>query len=412
MAIIKDFKGLRPKKEFVEKVVSPPYDVVSTEEARELAKDNPYSFLHVIRPEIDLPPSISIYDEEVYKKAKENLEKLIKDGIMFQDDEPYIYIYRQIMGDHMQTGFVVGASVDDYEMDIIKKHELTREEKEMDRTKHILYTNANTGPVFLVYRANEETDSFLSLVDSLEPEYNFKSDDGIEHIFWVIKNRKTIEKIKNSFKKIDYLYVADGHHRSAAATRVRKIKQSENPDHTGEEEYNYFLSVVFPHNQMKIMAYNRVVKDKGALSDVEFIEKVKEKFDVKETELLEPSKKHEIVMFFKGKRYLLVPKEGTFNESDPVESLDVQILQKNLLSPVLGIENPRKDKRIDFVGGIKGAKYVEDKVLSGEYEIGFSMYPTSMDELLSVADSGKIMPPKSTWFEPKLKSGLVVHLLR
>ncbi len=411
MAIIKEFKGLRPKKEFASKVASPPYDVVSTKEAKELAKNNPYSFLHVVRPEIDLPDGTDLYDEKVYMKAKENLEKLIKEGILFQDNKPSIYIYKQVMGNHSQTGFVVGASVDDYESDIIKKHELTREDKEIDRTKHILYTNANTGPVFLVYRSNNETDMFLNEVEEIEPEYHFTSDDGVEHIFWVIDNEDTIKKIKEAFLKIDYLYVADGHHRSAAATRVRKIKKEKNPNHTGNEEYNFFLAVVFPHNKMKIMAYNRVVKDLNGLGEAEFLKKIKEKFEINETEFLEPQRKHEIVMFFKGKRYIISPKKGTFDENDPVDSLDVQILQKNLLHPILGIENPRKDKRINFIGGIKGAAYLENLVKSGEWEIGFSMFPTSMEELLKVADSGKIMPPKSTWFEPKLKSGLIVHLL-
>ncbi len=408
---IKPFRGLRPRKELVEKVASPPYDVLDREEALAMAKGNPYSFLHVIKPEIDLPPEVDLYDERVYKKGAENLRRFVEEGVLKQDPEAYFYIYRQQMGGHVQTGLVVGASCQDYKEGKIKRHELTREAKELDRTKHILYTNANTGPVFLLYRdGNLPLKELLKdYTEKREPEYNFES-DGVRHSFWVVDSPYTIEKILEIFKNIPHLYIADGHHRAAAASRVMEIKAKENPSHTGQEEYNYFLAVVFPHDEMKILPYNRAVKDLGGLSKDEFLEKVKERFQVSEGEPA-PRSKHQISMFLGDKWYFLVPKKGTYDPSDPVSSLDVAILQENLLAPVLGIENPRKDPRISFIGGIKGTDYLEKLVKSGQFAVAFSMYPTSVEELLQVADQGKIMPPKSTWFEPKLKSGLVVHLL-
>ncbi len=414
MSIIRAFKGLRPKKELVEKIASPPYDVLSSEEARELVRDNPYSFLHVVKPEVDLERGINLYDEKVYKKAAENFNDFIQKGYMIQDNEPKFYIYKQIMGEHSQIGFVGVASVDDYEKGIIKKHELTREEKEIDRTKHILTLNAQAGPVFLVYRKDEgeELNKILEQIESNEPEYDFQSSDGVRHIFWVINDKSLIEKIEKGFYNIPTLYIADGHHRSAAALRVRNIKRDENPNRTGEEPYNFFLTVIFPDNQMKIMAYNRLIKDLNGLTKEELLEKLESVFYIEKTDKQAPEKKHNIVMYLEGEWYCLKVKEGIFDESDPVESLDVQILQKNVISPIFGIENIRKDKRIDFVGGIRGTNYLKELVDSGKFKIAFSMYPTSIDELLRVADAGKIMPPKSTWFEPKLKSGIVVHLLK
>ena len=408
---IKPFKGLRPKRELVEKVASPPYDVLEREEALEMAKDNPYSFLHVIKPEIDLPEGVDLYDERVYRKGAENLRKFVNEGILVQDPEEYFYIYRQEMGDHVQTGLVVAASCEDYGSGKIKKHELTREAKELDRTKHILYTNANTGPVFLLYRdGNLPVKELLeNYMQQHEPEYDFTS-QGVRHIFWVIRDKGLIEKIKGIFENIPHLYIADGHHRAAAAHRVMEMKKKENPSHTGEEEYNFFLAVVFPHDEMQILPYNRAVKDLAGLSGEEFLKKVEENFKISPGGP-EPPKKHTISMYLGGKWYYLRPREGLFDPQDPVSSLDVAILQDHLLSPVLGIENPRKDPRITFVGGIKGTDYLQKLVDSGKYAVAFSMYPTSVEELLKVADQGKIMPPKSTWFEPKLKSGLVVHLL-
>ncbi len=411
MATVKPFKGLRPQKELVEKVASPPYDVLSSEEARELAKDNPYSFLHIVKPEIDLPRDIDIYDERVYKKGAENLKKFIEEKILLQDESDFFYIYRQKMGDIVQTGLVCCASVDDYDNDVIKKHEQTRADKEEDRTKHVYTLNANTGPVFLTYRASKNIDSLIEEGKEENPEYHFTSEDGVEHTFWVVKNRELIGEIVEKFKNISTLYVADGHHRSASASRVRKLKMAENKNHTGKEEYNYFLVVIFPHNQLHIMDYNRVVKDLNGLSKEEFLEKIKEKFTLKESEVKKPDKKHKFGMYLDGKWYMLEAREGTFDESDPVKSLDVSILQENLLYPILGIENPRKDKRINFVGGIRGTEELEKLVNSREYKVAFSMYPTSIEELMKIADEGKFMPPKSTWFEPKLRSGLVVHLL-
>ncbi len=411
MAVIKPFKGLRPVKDLVEKVACPPYDVLDREEAKRLAEGNPYSFLHVIKPEIDLPDDVDLYDERVYRKGAENLRKFIEQGILKQDSQDSFYIYQQQCCDHTQTGLVIAASCDDYDSNVIKKHELTREEKEEDRTKHILYTNANTGPVFLTYRARDDINSVIEdFIKAHEPEYDFTSDD-VRHIFWVVQDEEVIRKLIELFAKVESLYIADGHHRAAAASRARRIKKESNPNHTGKEEYNYFLAVAFPHNQLRILPYNRAVKDLNGLSSEEFLEKVKEKFEVKEAESPVPVRKHQICMFLDGRWYLLEPKPGTYREDDPVESLDVAILQNNLLAPVLGIENPRKDRRITFVGGVKGTDELERMVRSGEYRVAFSMYPTSIEELLAVSDAGRIMPPKSTWFEPKLKSGLVVHLL-
>jgi len=408
---IKGFKGVRPKKELVEKVASPPYDVLGREEAKEMAKDNPYSFLYVVKPEIDLPDDVDLYDERVYKKGTENLYKFIEEGILVQDPEDYLYIYRQQMGDHIQTGLVAAVSCWDYIHDKIKKHELTREEKEEDRTKHILYTNANTGPVFLLYRDGRlQIKSLIQeFTENNEPEYDFVS-EGIKHTFWVIKDPVIIKELIDMFKQIEKLYIADGHHRAASAARVAKMKKEENPNHSGKEEYNYFLTVIFPHDEMQILPYNRVVKDLRELDVKEFLEKIRLNFEIKDGKP-SPERKHEISMYLEGKWYTLIPKEGTFDPADPVASLDVAILQNNLLAPVLGIENPRKDPRISFVGGIKGTSYLEKLVNEGKYKVAFSMYPTSVEDLLEVADKGKFMPPKSTWFEPKLKSGLVVHLL-
>jgi len=414
MAVVRPFRGLRPKKELAEQVAAPPYDVLDSNEAREMAKGNPYTFLHVNKPEIDLDPSVNLYDNHVYAKGAENLRKFIQEGIVFQDEKPKFYIYRQIMGTHQQTGLVACASVDEYEQDLIKKHELTRQEKEDDRVKHILHQNAQVGPVFLTYRAREEIDRTIAEITKGDPEYDFTSDDGVRHTLWVVKDEALIRKIEGLFSQVDILYVADGHHRSAAAMRVREIKRKENPHHTGNEEYNYFLTVIFPHNQMQILDYNRVVKDLNGLDEAKFLEKVKEKFEVTpmpEGEQFKPSRTHEFGMFLDGRWYKLTAKPGSYDENDPVKRLDVSILQENLLAPILGIGDPRKDKRIDFVGGIRGLFELEKRVNSGNWTVAFALYPTSIEELMAIADAGKIMPPKSTWFEPKLKSGLVVHLL-
>ncbi len=409
MAVVKPFRGLRPLPELAEKVASPPYDVLSSEEARELAKGNPYSFLYVIKPEIDLPEGIDLYDDRVYAKGKEHLDRLCREGVLRQDDKPCFYIYKQKMGDHLQIGLVACASVDDYERDVIKKHEHTREEKEIDRARHIYTLNANTGPVFLTYPAVEDIDKLIQRAMEREPVYDFES-DGVRHTFYVVDDPFLTDALESAFRNVPVLYVADGHHRSAAATRVRKMKAEENPDHTGDEEYNYFLVVIFPHNQMKIMDYNRVVKDLNGLGVEEFFRKIEEKFSVEEWGgQYKPDTPHTFGMYIGGKWYRLTAKQGTFDEDDPVLSLDVSILQENLLAPVLGISDPRKDKRINFVGGIRGLGDLERLVDSGEYKVAFAVYPTTINQLMAIADAGKVMPPKSTWFEPKLKSGLVIH---
>ncbi len=411
MVRIKPFKGVRPKKEYAEDIASPPYDVINTEEAREMAKDKPLSFLHVVRPEIDLPEDVDIYDERVYQKGKENLYKLIEQGYLIQDNEDLLYVYRQKMGEHVQTGLVACAWADDYFEDRIKKHEFTREDKERDRIKHVYTLNANTGPVFLTYKAREEVDKLIEKVTEGEPEYSFVSDDGVEHTFWVVKDRDLIDKLKELFEQIPCVYIADGHHRSASGAKVREWRKKENPNHTGEEEYNYFLAVYFPHNQLQILPYNRAVKDLNGLSKEEFIEKIKENFNVEKTGKKQPEKVHEISMYLDGEWYTITPKPEIVNDNDPVKSLDVYILQNYLLAPVLGIDNPRKSDRISFIGGIRGTGELERLVNSGDYAVAFSMYPTTVEQLMNIADAGEVMPPKSTWFEPKLRSGLIIHLL-
>lgn len=414
MAKIKPFRGLRPQKELADKVAAPPYDVLSSDEAREMAKDNPYSFLHVNKPEIGLDPEINLYDKRVYLKGAENLRKFIRQGIVFQDESPRFYVYKQVMGRHQQIGLMACASVEEYEKDLIKKHELTRPDKEDDRVNHIDHLNAQVGPVFLTYRADSAIDGLIGKIVQSQPEYDFLSQDGIRHILWVVEEPGTVSALQNAFKKINPLYVADGHHRSAAATRVKQMRQASNPKHTGEEEYSYFLSVIFPHDQMQILDYNRVVKDLHGLGKEDFLKKVSEKFTVEKianNQPHKPGKAHEFGMYLPGQWYKLSAKPGAFTEADPVQRLDVSILQENLLAAILGISDPRKDRRIDFVGGIRGLTELQKRVDSGECAAAFALYPTSIEDLMAIADAGKIMPPKSTWFEPKLKSGLVVHLL-
>lgn len=410
MARIEPFRGLRPRKDLAERVASPPYDVLNSAEAMDYAAGNPYSFLHIVKPEIDLPRGTDLYDQQVYDKARENFKKFQDDGTLLQDKKKNFYLYKQIWGDHQQVGLVAGASCQDYQDDVIRKHELTREEKETDRMRHIESLNANTGPVFLTFKHNETVDSLFEKAMEKAPEYDFTS-EGVRHIFYVIGDEDLIRQIKEAFIRIDFLYVADGHHRSASGTRVKIKRQEQNPHHTGDEEYNFFLSVIFPDNQMKILPYNRVVKDLNGMTEAEFFEKINEKFEYEETRQKAPTTSLQFAMYLGGKWYLLKARPGSFDQSDPVGSLDASILQNNLLAPVLGIENPRKDKRVDFVGGIRGTAELEKRVDSGAFAAAFSMYPTTIDQLFGVADSGKIMPPKSTWFEPKLKSGLVVHLL-
>ncbi len=412
MAVFRPFKAFRPKPEYAAKIAAKPYDVLNSDEAREEVKGNPLSFLHIGKPEIDLDPSIDLYDPRVYEKGKENLHKLIDNNYLVQDPEPYFYIYAQTMDNRTQYGLVGCASVDDYWNDVIKKHEKTRKDKEEDRSNHVRVTNAHTGPIFLTYRDNDEINNIIKKITSEKPENDHVAEDGIRHQSWVIKDKKNINKIQNILAGVDSFYVADGHHRSAAAAIVGRERQKANPNHKGDEEYNSFLSVLFPASQLYIMDYNRVVKDLNGNSKDEFLKKLSEIVDIQEqTSQYKPKQKGELGMYLDGKWYKLNFKPQYTSNPDPVESLDVAILQREILNPILGIDDPRTSKRIDFVGGIRGLSELEKRVNSGEMTVAFAMYPTSVNELMAIADAGKIMPPKSTWFEPKLRDGLFIHFL-
>jgi uncharacterized protein (DUF1015 family) len=412
MVVVRPFKAVRPKKELAEKVASFPYDVLNSKEAKIIAQDNEYSFLHVVKPEIDLDENINLYDDAVYQKAKENLESMIKNKVLIQDEIPLLYIYKQKMGTHEQYGIVSTVSADDYNNDIIKKHEFTRKDKEDDRTKHVLTLNANTGPVFLTYRDNNNINEIIeNFVTSNTPEVDFTSEDGIGHTVWVINDENVILKIVDIFKNdINYMYVADGHHRSASAARAKSEKMKLDKDYNENKNYNFFLAVLFPATQLKIMDYNRVLFNMNGLSKDELFAKIKEKFNFLDENVSTPSQNKRFGMYIDGKWYQIEAKKDSYPK-DPVKSLDVAILQDNLLSPIFGIGDPRTDKQIDFVGGIRGTKELERRVDSGECKVAFSMFPTSIEQLMSVADADKVMPPKSTWFEPKLRSGLFVNLI-
>lgn len=418
MAVVKAFKGIRPVKELASKIAALPYDVMNSDEAREMVIGNPHSFLHVDRPEIDLDPSIDIHDPKIYEKARENLDRMITDGEYTQDEQPCLYIYRQIMNGRSQTGIVFCASIDDYMNNIIKKHEFTRADKEEDRINHVDYCDANTGPIFLTYKedqiASEIIDAWIQNESKRKPIYNFVAEDGITHIVWIVDNEVIINEIVDLFKEVDYLYIADGHHRSASAVKVGLKRRAENPNYTGDEEFNYFLAVAFPDNDLMVMDYNRVVKDLNGLTKDELIGKLQEKFTVTEStseEPIKPAKKHTFGMYVENKWYLLEAKDGIYNAEDPIDSLDVAILQNNVLTPILGIDDVRTSDRIDFIGGIRGLKELEKRA-NKDMKIAFSMYPTEVSDIMSVADIGEVMPPKSTWFEPKLRSGLFVHKLK
>ena len=415
MAIVKPFKGIRPPKDIVEKLACLPYDVMNSEEARKMAEGNPYSLLHVTKAEIDLSPDIDVHSEEVYQKSLENFKMFQEKGYLKQDDKKMYYIYAQTMNGRTQYGIVAGAATEDYLNGIIKKHELTRPDKEQDRMINIRVNNANIEPVFFAYPAVKEIDEIVeNIVKNKPAEYDFTAEDGFGHHFWVVDNDETIEKLENLFKtKVPYTYVADGHHRTAAAALVGDEKRKQNPNHTGEEEYNYFLAVHFPDNQLQIIDYNRVVKDLNGNTEEEFIEKIKQNFIVEEIgkEIYKPSKLHEFSMYIGGKWYKLTAKDGTYDNNDPVGVLDVSILTNTILDPVLDIKDLRTSKRIDFVGGIRGLGELQRRVDNGEMKVAFALYPVSMQQLINIADSGNIMPPKTTWFEPKLRSGLVIHSL-
>lgn len=415
MAVVRAFKAIRPAADLADKVAALPYDVMNSDEAREMVVGNPYSFLHVDKAEIDLDPNIDLYDTRVYEKARDNLNKMIVDGVFVQDQAPCLYLYKQVMNGRAQVGIVGCTAVDDYRNNVIKKHELTRADKEQDRINHVDYCDANTGPIFLTYRAQDSINEIVEQVMAAKaPVYDFTSDDGITHTVWVIDDKKLCEKICNIFAGIESLYIADGHHRSASAVRVGQMRRQAKPDYDQNEEFNYFLSVIFPDNHLYIMDYNRIVKDLNGYTKEEFLNKVSQKFTIMPYAgegVLKPEKKHTYGMYLDGQWMLLEAKEGSFDWTNPVARLDVSILQENLLHPILGIGDPRTDKRIDFVGGIRGLQTLADRVDSGEMAVAFSMYPTTMDDLMDIADAGAIMPPKSTWFEPKLRSGLFIHKL-
>ena len=414
MAIVKPFKAIRPVKELASKIAALPYDVMDTAEAREMVKGNPYSFLHVDKAQIDLDESIDMYDKVVYEKARENLDKMIESGQFIQDEKPCFYVYRQVMNGRGQTGLVACTSIDDYVNNIIKKHELTVETKELDRINHVDYCDANTGPIFLTYRANNEISQIVNKATKREPLYDFVSEDGNGHVVWLIDDSEVVSRLEELFKDVDYLYIADGHHRSASAAKVGHLRRVQNESYTGEEEFNFFLSISYPDNELEVLDYNRTVKDLNGLTSEEFLEKVKEKFIVnpsENNEAIKPVKKHTFGMYLDKKWYVLEAKNGIYDEENPVDRLDVSILQNNLLKPILGIDNPRKSNRIAFVGGIRGLKELERRA-NTDMKVSFSMFATTIDDIMSIADSGKTMPPKSTWFEPKPRSGLFVHKLK
>jgi uncharacterized protein (DUF1015 family) len=412
VATLRPFHGYRPRPELAAKVAARPYDVLNSDEARAEAAGNPISFLHVGKPEIDLPPGTDLYDERVYRKGKENLDRFVTDGILREDPIPSLYVYAQKMGQHTQYGVVGCVSVREYLSNVIRKHELTRKDKEDDRTRHVKVTNAHSGPIFLTYRTRPAIDTIVNSAIARPPAFHFTADDGIGHTLWVIDSPETVAALVKEFASLDYLYVADGHHRSAAAARVGRELADANPNHRGDEEYNFFLAVLFPHTQLRIMDYNRVVKDLQGRSAEDFLAEVSKLFAVTPAaSQVKPARKGEVGMYLKGAWYRIQIADSMLSAADPVERLDVSILQKNLLAPTLGIDDPRTSKRIDFVGGIRGLEELQRRVDSGEMAVAFAMYPTSLDELLAIADADKIMPPKSTWFEPKLRDGVVVHMV-
>lgn len=412
MAILKPFNAVRPKKEYASQIAALPYDVMNSREAREMVKDKPLSFIHIDKAEVDLPENIDIYSREVYEKASENLNSLSENGYYMQDEKPLLYVYRQIMDGRAQTGIVGCVSIDDYLNNVIKKHEHTIAEKEADRIRHVDVCDANTGPIFLTYKGNEIIDNIIRKYTSETPEYDFVADNGIANTVWVVSDSEDVALLSNAFADIEALYIADGHHRAASAVKVGLKRREQNPAYTGEEEFNFFLAVLFKSDELAIMDYNRVLKDLNGLNVNGLIEKLEEKFTVEEvgTTAYKPSEKHTFGMYTGGKWYALKAKESIIDENDPVARLDVSILQTNVIEPIFGISDPRTDKRIDFVGGIKGLKELERRAES-DMVLAFSMFPTTIDDLMSIADAGLVMPPKSTWFEPKLLSGLFVHKL-
>lgn len=411
MAVIHPFTAVRPHDKVVHLVASVPYDVVNKEEAAELAKGNPLSLLRVTRSEIEMKPDIDVYSNDVYLKARENFLRLKEEAPLVQDKEPHLYIYKLTMGDHSQVGIAATFSVEDYDNDVIKKHEKTRKVKEDDRTNHIMTTGAQTGPVFLTYKGVAEIDKVVNdNIKKFPPVYDFTSQDGIKHQVWVL-NTESSDIIVRSIAKVKNLYIADGHHRAASASRTRKAMKEQNSNHTGSEEYNFFLAVLFPADQLRIMPYNRVVQDLFGMNKDQFIEKVKTNFFVEETDSPNPPSSKTIAMYIDKKWLLLRPNQNVKHAESVGDNLDVSILQNYLLHPVLGIEDPRTDNRIDFIGGIRGTDELIKLVDNGKAAVAFSMYPVSVDDLINISDAGETMPPKSTWFEPKLRDGLLIHVI-
>ena len=413
MAIIRPFKAYRPIKEHVKDIAALPYDVMSSKEARGMVKNNKYSFLHVDRAEVNLDESVGEYDKVVYDTAKKVLENMIEEGLYIQEKAPAIYIYQQIMDGRGQKGIVCCTSVDDYINNIIKKHERTRLLKEIDRVNHVDICNANTGPIFLTYRNNDEISSIVEEWSKKVPVYDFISEDGNGHRVWIIDDNIVIEKLVKLFKSIKYLYIADGHHRSASAVKVALKRRKQLGKYTGNEEFNYFLSIIYPDTELKVFDYNRTVKDLNGLSEEEFFSKVEESFYLSKSESnkpVSPKNKHEFGMYMNKQWFILRAKDGSFDENNSIDSLDVSILQNNLLNPILGISDPTKSERIEFIGGIRGLKELENRA-DTDMKVSFSMYATTIDDIMNVADSGKTMPPKSTWFEPKPRSGIFIHKL-
>ena len=412
MSLIRPFAGLRPAPSRAAEVAAPPYDVLSSEEARARAAGKPWSFLHISKPEIDLPAGTDPYAAEVYAKAAENLGRMLAEGVLVRDASPCYYAYRLVMGNHSQTGLVAAASVQDYNTNRIRKHEFTRPDKEDDRVRQIDALNAQTGPVLLAYPSAPLVDELLVRVSAGIPDADVTADDSIRHSVWVIRDAATIAKLTASFSAMHALYIADGHHRSAAASRVAATRQAANPAHSGDESYNYFLSVIFPHHQMKIMDYNRIMTDLYGMDAAKFLQRIGENFSVQPSSApVKPAKTGEFGMYLPGQWYRLQIRTELIPANDPVARLDVSLLQNHLIAPVLGINDPRRDKRIDFVGGIRGLAELEKRVNSGGMAVAFSMFATRMEDLMAVADANEVMPPKSTWFEPKLADGLVSHVL-
>ncbi|AHE98781.1 DUF1015 domain-containing protein [Thioalkalivibrio paradoxus] len=411
MPLIKPFAGLRPAPGRAADVAAPPYDVMSAEEARAMVTGRPWSFLHISRPEVDLPADTDPYAPPVYAKARENLDRMLSEGVLARDPEPHYYVYRLTMDTHVQTGLVAAASVDAYDADRIKKHEFTRPVKEDDRVRQIEALNAQTGPVFLAYRSQAGIDTLLARLSADTAEVDVTL-DGVRHELWAVTDASVIADLTAGFDALDALYVADGHHRSAAASRVAATRRAGNPAHTGDESYNYFLAVIFPHDQLRIMDYNRVVRDLNGLAPERFMERVAERFQVERSEQpVRPARHAEFGMYLGGTWYRLTLDPRHVPEHDPVRRLDVSLLQENLIEPILGIADPRRDERIGFVGGIRGLEGLVRHVDAGDMQVAFSLFPTGMEDLMAVADAGEVMPPKSTWFEPKLADGLVSHVL-